>query len=744
MLTQRPAPVYWAQEGIWFEEQASQLGPAYVDMHRFRITGPLDRAALGEAFRRAVGRHPALRARFAWRNDRLEQVISDRPLGEPLEDVAAEDGLTWRPVPLTDGPLLQARIWSLGPADHVLWIGIHHIVSDGHSLSVLLGDIGRAYAGVLDGAPPEPAGDDGYLAFCEEFAAGRPAGDQQAAIAGAVRRFAGIQPLDFGMGAPESPPEFTGDLYERPLPEPGRDELRALARRFRLTPFMLDLAVWAIVLCRYTGRDNFVVGTSVSCRGASRYGGAVGLMVNTVPIHIDLRGRRTWDQAMAVARTGAMTCLRESTTPFNHIAAEANRAGLLMPLAPVMVGPYAVSEALTLRGVTVAEEPAKVTASPMRLDVAIDVSGPRVRLRFTYARRHLDRAALDHMTASCAAILSDLRDAGPDALLRDLGRRRDNTRPVPSRAPAGHPGRPSRDPGITGARPDPSARSAELADRVARAAPVGALVAVAAADPDDLVTAIWAVWRAGRRCLLLSPVDRPERLAWIVDTLDVPAVVLGEVDPAILAGFEGHLIPVAGPVDPEACQRAVFPPAGYGELAVVSEALAWEEDDPVILVDPECFAGLQRDVMASGADLAAMICRLPALIHLAAARAFAPGDARDAGPGSSRGPVATGGPARVGTGYQDRESGGLVFPEGGVATDGRLAIMADGDTLVGEGEVGELVLHGRPLAAGYLGDPRRTAVTFTPDPRGGGGRILRTGLQARLWGGRIRLLRPPG
>lgn len=163
------APLSYTQQRLWFLERLEPGLPAYTVPFAWRLTGPLDAAALGRALLRLVERHDALRTVFPVADGEPVQRVQpagDVPLAvEDLADLpppqrearladwpAAEAA---RPFDLEHGPMFRAGPACLGPAEHVLLLNMHHIVCDGWSLAVLAEELGAVYAAEASGAVPD-------------------------------------------------------------------------------------------------------------------------------------------------------------------------------------------------------------------------------------------------------------------------------------------------------------------------------------------------------------------------------------------------------------------------------------------------------------------------------------------------------------------------------------------------------------------------------------------------------------
>jgi FkbH-like protein len=322
-----PLPLSFAQERLWFLDRLAPGCAAYNIHAGLRLRGRTDATALARALSAIARRHEALRTVFAEAGGRPAQVVlPPRPVPLPVIDLAAlpdaesaalrlaaEEAA--RPFDLAVGPLLRALLLRIAPADHLLLAGVHHIVADGGSMTVVL----RELAVLLEGAPlPEPPvqyGDwaawqrewleDGALApqleAWREHLAGAPA-----ALELPLDRPRPALQSDRGAAAPVDLSDLATGL-------------RDLAQREGGTPFIALLATFAALLQRHSGQDDVVVGSPVSGRGHPEVEGVVGLFVNTLPLRVRLGGDPSFRELLSRARESALAAFAHRDVPFEKL-----------------------------------------------------------------------------------------------------------------------------------------------------------------------------------------------------------------------------------------------------------------------------------------------------------------------------------------------------------------------------------------------------------------------------------------
>ena len=164
-------PVSFSQRRLWFLDQLDPGEPTYNMPYAMWLDGPLDAQALQRALDTMVARHAVLRTSIVAFDGVPEQVVADTGT-VAIERVdlpaALEDGertrqaesiasdLSRRPFDLASGPLMRATLIAVGPGRHLFVLVMHHIISDGVSLDILIPELSAAYRAETSGAPEVP------------------------------------------------------------------------------------------------------------------------------------------------------------------------------------------------------------------------------------------------------------------------------------------------------------------------------------------------------------------------------------------------------------------------------------------------------------------------------------------------------------------------------------------------------------------------------------------------------------
>ncbi|HSK79935.1 MAG TPA: condensation domain-containing protein, partial [Thermoanaerobaculia bacterium] len=318
-------PLSFAQQRLWFLDQMEPGTSLYNMPALLRLIGPLDVEALAAAFAAVVRRHEALRTTFPARRGAPRQEIHPfLPIPLPVVDVSGlpEEALrlgieeTRRPFDLAAGPLLRALLFRVEREEHVLAVTMHHIVSDGWSMGILIRELAALYAG--NPLPPLPVQYADFAVWQREWFAGGVLDEQ---LSWWRERLAGVPlVLEVPADRPRPPvrsPRGTEAVFE--VPATG---LTALGRKSGATLFMTLFAGFQALLHRITGQDAFLAGTPFAGRRRPEIEGLIGFFVNTLPLRADLSGRPTVLSLLSRVREEALGAWAHQDLPFERLVEE--------------------------------------------------------------------------------------------------------------------------------------------------------------------------------------------------------------------------------------------------------------------------------------------------------------------------------------------------------------------------------------------------------------------------------------
>ena len=329
-------PLSFAQQRLWFLEQLEPGGGAYNDAVAVRVEGSLDAQMLERCLREVVRRHGVLRATFrdeegtaSWRINpearlslvRLDLTALPEPMRtEALSQRAEEEAL--RAFDLGSGPPLRATLVQLDAREHVLLFVLHHLVSDGGSLGVLVREVAALYRAFSEGKssplPELPLQYVDYAAWQRDWLRGEALEAQlaywRARLDGAPRV------LELPTDHPRPAVRTSRGANRSVLlgAELSRG-LKALAQREGATPFMVLLAGFSALLSRHGGQEDLCVGTPVAGRDRTELEGLIGCFVNTLVLRVSLAGEPSFRELIARARETVLGAFAHQDAPFEEL-----------------------------------------------------------------------------------------------------------------------------------------------------------------------------------------------------------------------------------------------------------------------------------------------------------------------------------------------------------------------------------------------------------------------------------------
>ncbi|WP_307845391.1 non-ribosomal peptide synthetase [Planomonospora sp. ID67723] len=319
----RPVPLSFGQERLWFMEQFAPGSAAYTIPISLRLRGPLDPDRLELALRAVVARHESLRMRFPADEDGRPYVLvgetADIELRRATADEASAADIfsaeTARPFDLAEGPPIRSTLVRLAEDDHALLITVHHIAADGWSTEILTEELRALYGGADLPDLEVQYGD--YALWQRE----RPVAE--ADLDYWRERLAGVPPLELpadGRRAAEQ--TFTGASHGFRLDRELTDAVAGLAGEGGATLYMALLAAYQVLLGRHSGQEDFAVGSPVGGRPRRELEGMIGLFVNVLAMRAELDGDPTFRELLARVRRSATEAYAHQELPFERLVGE--------------------------------------------------------------------------------------------------------------------------------------------------------------------------------------------------------------------------------------------------------------------------------------------------------------------------------------------------------------------------------------------------------------------------------------
>jgi amino acid adenylation domain-containing protein len=329
-------PLSFAQQRLWFLDQFAPGSANYSIPTPVRLTGALDRAALHASFCALVRRHETLRTTFRLVDGQPAQVIAlpaalllphvDLGALPPTEREAVAQRLVRaearQPFDLARGPLVRTTLLEIDAQTHMLLITMHHIISDGWSVGVLIRDLAALYAAATSRQPaPLPDLPIQYADYASWQQAWLQGDVRDAQLNYWTRQLAGAPPmLDLPLDRPRPLVQtFRGAQQQVIVPAPLMGALQALSQREGVTLFMTLLANWQMLLARYSGQDDIVVGSPIANRTQRATERLIGFFVNTLVLRTDLRGNPSFLALLQRVRSVCLGAYAHQDLPFEQL-----------------------------------------------------------------------------------------------------------------------------------------------------------------------------------------------------------------------------------------------------------------------------------------------------------------------------------------------------------------------------------------------------------------------------------------
>ncbi|HSE15897.1 MAG TPA: amino acid adenylation domain-containing protein [Pyrinomonadaceae bacterium] len=371
-------PTSFAQQRLWFLNQLQPKSTAYNVPAAVRFTGTLNREALERCLSEIIRRHETLRTTFGVEDGQPVQIISPFPsagrsllkeidLTRFVENerratvlrLAHEDAS--RPFDISRGPLVRATLLRLSDTEHVLLFSMHHIVSDGWSMGVLLEEISKLYEAYVKGQesplPELPIQYADYAAWQRQYLQGEVLEQQLAYWRGQL------------LGAPtllnlptdrQRPPvqTFKGAQEQFAIPQKLSDRLKAVALQEGATLFMMLVAAFNALLYRYTNQPDILIGTPIANRQRAEIQGLIGFFVNTLVIRSKMSDQMRFCELLAQVRRTSLDAFLHQDVPFEILVEQLRPPSVLSynPLFQVMfLFQNTPRSALNLPGLTLSD-----------------------------------------------------------------------------------------------------------------------------------------------------------------------------------------------------------------------------------------------------------------------------------------------------------------------------------------------------------------------------------------------------
>ncbi len=432
-------PLSWAQTRLWFIEQLQGGTAAYNIPVAVQITGVLDINALEQSLREIVWRHQVLRTSYHNIDGNAAQVISqEASVILPVVDLQQLPKLeqseivqhlaileAQQPFDLSKSPLLRVTLLQLGQHSHVLLLTMHHIVSDGWSMGILIQELFALYpAFALMQPSPLPELPIQYADFAvwqQKWLQGQALEShlnywkQQLAFAPPL--------LELPTDRPRPPIQtFHGSSWEFRLSLELTEKLNQLSKNFGTTLFMTLLAAFVTLLCRYTHQDDILIGTPIANRNRKEIEPLIGFFVNTLVMRSRIQGNPSFAQLLEQVQQVTLEAYEHQDVPFEQLVEvlQLERNLSHSPLFQVM---FALQNApigkLELPGLNFAVLEIETTTSKFDLTLSMEETSEGLIGSWEYNRHLFDEETIARIAGHFQTMLTAIV-TNPQQPIREL------------------------------------------------------------------------------------------------------------------------------------------------------------------------------------------------------------------------------------------------------------------------------------------------------------------------------------
>ena len=428
----------FAQQRLWLLEQLEGELAAYNMPYAWRLRGSLNPEALRRALEASVRRHEPLRTTFTVVDGEPAQVVQDIGRFElPIEDLRGLEtdaqaeqvarrsrDEAERPFDLTGDLLLRGALVRLGEHEHVLLLTMHHIASDGWSLSVLWRELGLQYDALCRGASLELPRLPVRYADYATWQRNELEGSRVERLVQYWRsQLQGSTALELPGDRPRpAVPSYLGSRREFEIGEDLVGRLKALSQRESVTLQMTLLAAFQTLLTRYTGQQDLAIGAPTAGRNHEALEGLVGYFVNILVLRTDVSGDPTFRELLRRVRAVSLDAYDHQDLPFERLVEQLQpqRHASRSPLVQVLFQLLSFSDMdLALPRLEVSRLP--LTHQRVRFDLEMHLwqQVGNIRGVLVYSMDLFDSPSIDRLVDHFMTLLAGIV-AAPDRRLSEL------------------------------------------------------------------------------------------------------------------------------------------------------------------------------------------------------------------------------------------------------------------------------------------------------------------------------------
>ncbi|MGB8343744.1 MAG: condensation domain-containing protein, partial [Ktedonobacteraceae bacterium] len=431
-------PLSFGQQQLWLLAQLTPDAPVYVECAAVHLPGSLSVPALEQSLHEVLQRHEAWRTSFPVIDGQPVQAVHPfTPFTLPTVDLRhlpaeqreaeaarlAQQALR-QPFELANGPLLRFILVRLDDQEHRLFLTLHHIIFDGHSLhQIFLPELHAIYEAYVQGQPsPLPALSLHYADFAR-WQRQWPESDALAEHLAYWRQQLAQAPALLALPTDHPRPiipAWRGSTYRFTLSQALTDGLKALSQQEGLTLYMLMIALFQLLLARYTGQADILLGTAISNRNRPDLQALLGFFLNTLVLRTDLSGNPTFHELLQRVRDVVLGAYDHQDMPFELLVKELQpeRGAAHNPFFQVLLTLVPPTPALT-SGWTLTQMDVETGTAKFDLSLELEDQPDGLAGRFEFNADLFEAETIAHMADHWQTILASVL-ANPDQHIDEL------------------------------------------------------------------------------------------------------------------------------------------------------------------------------------------------------------------------------------------------------------------------------------------------------------------------------------
>lgn len=428
----------FAQQRIWFLEQLEPGGLAYNIPSAVRLSGPLDAKILEKCINKVIDRHESLRTTFKEVSGQSVQVIGENQgfilkivdsKGIPedkkpdeIKRLALEDNM--KVYDLGRGPLIRAALYNMGVNDNVLILNMHHSISDGWSIGILIKEISilyEAYAlGKTVSLPELPIQYGDYAVWQNEWIQNGLIDKQLDYWTKALEGYSMILelPTDHARKQTQS---FKGARHYLEIPAGLVDKLNKISLKKGATLFATLLTAFKILLYRYTGQEDIIVGTPVAGRNRIELEGLIGFFVNMLVLGSTFNGDNTFNMALVRERDMLTEAYENQELPFEYLVEklQPERDWSRNPIFQVVFGyQNEIAQIASIPGIDISS--IEINSNTARFDIELELwkTGDSITGYFEYSTDIFETGTISAMAVHYLTLLDSISTNSEQSISR--------------------------------------------------------------------------------------------------------------------------------------------------------------------------------------------------------------------------------------------------------------------------------------------------------------------------------------